>query len=109
MHVLIAQVRFTRTLEDDEARRALTEAANHYEKAGGFHALYSVRITEREVINISYWNSREDAERGFAAARSSVHNLIGTIIDGRPEVHSGDLIFEQGPGELALPSRLYKA
>jgi heme-degrading monooxygenase HmoA len=105
MHVLVARVHFTRTLEDEEARQALTEAASQYEKSGGFQALYSVRISDREVINVSLWTSQEDAERGFAAARWSVHERIGEIIDGRPEICSGHLIFEHPPGGTHQTSR----
>ena len=54
MHVLIARPHFTRALTDDEARRALSAAVPLYEQSGGFHSFYSVRVSDREVINISF-------------------------------------------------------
>lgn len=100
MHVLVARPRFTRTLTEEEVQRALGEAVTLYQQSGGFHAFYSVRVSEREVMNISFWNSREDAERGFAAARPSMTALLGAIMEGPPERSSGDVIFtyqvEQG-------------
>jgi heme-degrading monooxygenase HmoA len=99
MHVLVARPRFIRTLDEDEARRALSEAVTLYETSGGFHAFYSVRVSDREVINISFWDSREDAERGFAAARPAMSELLGPIMDGPPARISGELTFSYRVGE----------
>ncbi len=98
-HVLVARPRFTRTVTEEEVQRALSEAVTLCEQSGGFHAFYCVRVSDREVMNISFWDS-QDAERGFAAARPSMTALAGAMMEGPPEQSSGDLIFtyrvEQG-------------
>jgi hypothetical protein len=99
MHVLVARPHFTRALDDDEARRALMEAVPLYEQSGGFHSLYSVRVSDREVINISFWESREDAERGFAAARPAMSAMLGPIMEGAPDRSSGELTFAYRVGQ----------
>ena len=102
MHVLVARPRFTRTLDDEEYQRAFRQVVPLYERSGGFRAFYSLRVSDREVINISFWDSREDAERGFAAARPAMTALLGTIMAGPPDRSSGELLFayhvDQGPG-----------
>jgi hypothetical protein len=99
MHVLVAQPRFTRALDDEEARRALSHAVSLYEQSGGLHSFYSVRVSDREVINISFWDSRDDAERGFATARPAMSAMLGPIMEGAPDRSSGELMFAYRVGQ----------
>jgi hypothetical protein len=98
MHGFIARPRFTRPFDDEEERRVLAELVPICKRSGGFRALYTLRVSEREIVNIFFWDTREEAERGFAAARPHILELLGGILEGPPDRVSGGLIFSY-PGD----------
>jgi heme-degrading monooxygenase HmoA len=91
---LIARPRFTRPVGDAEARRIIDGVIPLYKQSGGFHALYTVRVSEREVLNLSFWDSQADAERGFAAAAPYVREQFRGLLVGPPERAAGALLFD---------------
>jgi heme-degrading monooxygenase HmoA len=93
MHVLVLRPRLRRSVDDEEAGRIYEAVIPLYEGSGGFRALYGVRLGDRELMGISFWDSREDAERGFEAARPRMVAAYGGVLDGPPERTSGELHF----------------
>jgi heme-degrading monooxygenase HmoA len=101
MQVLIARPRFTRPVRDEEVRRVLDEVLPLYQRSGGLRALYAVRVSDREVANISFWDSREDAERGFAGAAPHMRAKYGGLLEGSPDRMFGELLYAH-PAELSV-------
>jgi hypothetical protein len=90
MHGFIARPRFTRPFDDVEERRVLDDLLPICKQSGGFRALYTLPVSDREIVNIFFRDSREAAERGFAAARPRILELLGGILEGPSERTSGD-------------------
>lgn len=93
MHILVLRPRLRRPVDDEEARRIYEAVIPLYEGSGGFRALYGVRLSDRELITFSFWDSHEDAERGFEAARPHMVAAYRGVLDGPPERTSGELLF----------------
>jgi hypothetical protein len=96
MYAVIGRPRFTQEVTDQDARRALDEVVATCEQVGGFRGLCSVRVSDREVINIFFWDSRADGERGRAAVRPVVVDFFGAALDGVPDFTYGEVIFTYG-------------
>jgi heme-degrading monooxygenase HmoA len=103
VHVLVLRPRFNRPVSDEEVQQFAREAVPLYEQSGGFHALYNLRVSDREVVGISFWDSAEDAERGFEAARPHMAALARGVLTGPPERTSGDVLFAYQVGEGKTP------
>ena len=92
MHATILRPSFTRPVDDVEAGRALDLVIPECQTAGGFHGIYSIRINEREIVNVFLWDSREASEHGLQAARQVAVPFFGPTLAGPPERIAGDVI-----------------
>jgi hypothetical protein len=96
MYAVIGRPRFVREVDDEEELRLLSRVVATCEQSGGFRGLCTVRISERELVNIFFWESRADGERGRDALRPVVLEFVGAALDGAPEFTAGEVLFTHG-------------
>src|ERR1051326_2250328 len=95
MYATILRPSFTRPVDDVEAGRALDLVIPVCQGAGGFHGIYSVRINEREIVNVFLWDSHAASEQGLLAARQVAVPFFGPTLAGPPERTAGVVIRAQ--------------
>ena len=95
--VVVVHVSLARDLEPGELQRIGDTAVALYKQSGGFQVFYETQVSDRELINISLWNSRSDAERGIQAASSAVRPMLGGLIAAAPVFHFGNVLYAAPP------------
>jgi hypothetical protein len=97
MYAVIGRPRFVRAVEDEQELQLLHEVVAKCEQSGGFRGLCTVRVNDRELINIFLWDTYEDGARGREAIRPVVIQALGIdAFDGAPEFISGEVLFTYG-------------
>jgi hypothetical protein len=96
MYAVVGRPRFARDLDDQEELTVLRQVVARCEQSGGFRGLCTIRVNERELINVFFWDTREDGERGRDAVRPVVINLLAGAFDGAPEFAGGEVLFAHG-------------
>lgn len=104
MYAVIGRPRFVREVGDEEELRLLNNVVATCEQSGGFRGLCTVRISERELVNIFFWDTRADGERGRNALRPVVLELVGAALDGAPDFTTGEVLFTHGVVQGAAAS-----
>jgi hypothetical protein len=75
---------FTRTLEND--------IIPLLRKQTGFKEEFSFVATgDKEAVAISLWDRRENAEAYGRGQYAEVMKLLGTVVEGTPDVQSGEV------------------
>jgi hypothetical protein len=92
MYVLVLRPRLRRAVDDTEARQIFETLIRLYAGSGGLRSLYGVRLSDQELITITLWDSREEAEGGFAAGRPQMAAAHAEVLDGPPERTAGELL-----------------
>ena len=95
MHATILRPSFTRPVDDAEARRALDLVIPECQRAAGFHGIYSIRINQRQIVNVFLWDSLEASVLGLQAARQVAVPFFGPALAGPPECLAGEVIRAQ--------------
>jgi hypothetical protein len=63
----------------------LRQVVSRCEQSGGFRGLCTIRVNERELINVFFCETREDGERGRDPVRTVLIDLLAGAFDGVPE------------------------
>ena len=97
MFASVAKFRFTRpfTPGDFEANERVLIPL--LKSQPGYQGYFEVIAGERESISITFWASQPDAERGLAAIRPQLMDLLGSAIDGLPERSFGEVVYADSP------------
>lgn len=97
MFASVAKFRFTRphTAGDfEENERVLVPLLK---SQAGYQGYVEVRVGERESISMTFWASQSDAERGLAAIRPQLMDLVGSDMEGPPDRSVGDVVYADLP------------
>lgn len=63
----------------------------------GYRGYFEVIAAERESVSITLWASQSDAERGLAAIRPQLMELLGSALAGPPERTFGEVVYADPP------------
>jgi heme-degrading monooxygenase HmoA len=85
MFASVARFRFTRplTAADFEANERVLVPL--LKSQPGYQGYFEIKAGERETVSITLWASQSDAERGLAALRPQIIDLVGSAMDGPRE------------------------
>jgi hypothetical protein len=93
----IAKFRYTRplTTADFEANERVIVPL--LKGQSGYQGYLEISAGEHETIAVTLWASQADAERGLAAIRPQLVDLIGSAMDGPPERSVGEVVYVDLP------------
>jgi hypothetical protein len=90
-------ISLARSVEPGEVQPIADAAVALYKESGGFQAFYTTQPSDRELINVIFWNSRADAERGIEAAAPTVRPMLAGLVAARPVVYFGAVVYAAPP------------
>jgi hypothetical protein len=97
MFASIAKFRYTRPLTTTDFEANERVIVPLLKSQLGYQGYLEISAGERETIGVTLWASQADAERGLAAIRPQLVDIIGSAMDGPPERSVGEVVYADLP------------